>query len=138
MDGFSPATPQNCAGTRTDPPESLPSPSAAMPVATATASPPLLPPGVRLLSHGLTVSPNSSLRVCIPAGIRVGMLLCPMGMAPAARSRATGGASAGATRSRKRSQPNVVGTPSTAVVSFTVNGTPVSGPSASTNAASRA
>ncbi len=131
VDGLSAATPQNWAGTRSDPPESLPSPSAAMPVATATASPPLVPPGVRPRSHGLTVSPYSSLRVCMPARISVGMLACPIGMAPAARSRATGGASAGATRSRKRGTPNVVAVPATGVVSFTVNGTPASGPSAS-------
>lgn len=56
-----------------------------MPVATATPSPPLLPPGVRLRHHGLTVSPNNSLRLCIPARTRVGMLLWPIGMAPARR-----------------------------------------------------
>ncbi len=56
------------------------------------------------------------------------MLVCPTGIAPAARRRATGGASDVATRPRSRSAPCVVGTPSMPMLSFTVNGTPVSGP----------
>jgi hypothetical protein len=39
-------TPQHWAGQRSEPAPSLPRPSGAMPVATATASPPLEPPGV--------------------------------------------------------------------------------------------
>jgi hypothetical protein len=55
--GRSAATPLATAGTRSDPPRSLPSASGAMPVATATASPPLDPPGVRVGSQGLRVAP---------------------------------------------------------------------------------
>ena len=42
--GFNAARPQKCAGTRTLPPESVPSPNAEQPDATAAASPPLDPP----------------------------------------------------------------------------------------------
>ncbi len=76
-----------------------------MPLATAAPSPPLVPPGVTALLQGFAVSPNSSLRVWTPARMSVGMLLCPTGMPPAARSRATGGASARATESRKHFAP---------------------------------
>ena len=48
--GFSVATPQQCAGKRRLPPESLPMPIALMAAATAIASPLLLPPGVRVRS----------------------------------------------------------------------------------------
>ncbi|MCZ1020486.1 hypothetical protein O1M07_41410 [Streptomyces albulus] len=81
---------------RTEPPESLPSPSAAMPTATATPSPLLLAPGVYDRSQGLYVLPYNWL-----AGseeiTRSGMSVWPIGMAPAARSRRTGGESASAT-----------------------------------------
>ena len=55
--GFSPATPQKCAGMRMDPPPSLPNPPAEQQAAMAAASPPLDPPGVRVRSHGLCVRP---------------------------------------------------------------------------------
>ena len=51
--GFSVATPQQWAGKRRLPPESLPMPIALRPAATAAASPLLLPPGVRAASYGL-------------------------------------------------------------------------------------
>jgi hypothetical protein len=46
---------------------SVPSATATIPVASATAAPPLLPPGVRVGSYGLRVTPNSGLCVCEPA-----------------------------------------------------------------------
>src|SRR5882762_5147303 len=42
--GFSPQIPQKCAGTRIEPPPSLPTPPAEQPEAIAAASPPLDPP----------------------------------------------------------------------------------------------
>ena len=51
--GFSVATPQQWAGKRRLPPESLPMPIALRPDATAAASPLLLAPGVRAASYGL-------------------------------------------------------------------------------------
>ena len=43
-DGRNPATPQNAAGMRSEPPRSVPSASAIMPVARAAAPPPVEPP----------------------------------------------------------------------------------------------
>src|SRR5947209_20170415 len=55
--GLSPQMPLKCAGTRMDPPPSLPTPPAEQPEAIAAASPPLDPPGVRDRYHGLLVRP---------------------------------------------------------------------------------
>jgi hypothetical protein len=55
--GFKPQMPLKWAGTRIEPPPSLPTPPADMPAAIAAASPPLEPPGVRSRSHGLLVRP---------------------------------------------------------------------------------
>jgi len=55
--GFSEQMPQKCAGSRTDPPLSLPSPPADSPAAIAAASPPLDPPEERFGSHGFLVLP---------------------------------------------------------------------------------
>src|ERR1700745_121431 len=55
--GFRPQIPLKCAGTRIDPPPSLPTPPADIPEAIAAASPPLDPPGVRDRSQGLFVRP---------------------------------------------------------------------------------
>lgn len=48
--GFSPTTPQNAAGCRTDPPVSDPSAAKQAPDATAAALPPELPPGTKKVS----------------------------------------------------------------------------------------
>ena len=55
--GFSPTIPVKWAGTRIEPPPSLPTPPAESPAAIAADSPPLEPPGVRAVSHGLLVRP---------------------------------------------------------------------------------
>src|SRR5262252_319057 len=59
--GFKPQMPQKCAGTRIEPPPSLPTPPIEHPAATAAASPPLEPPAVRARSQGLLVLPVSRL-----------------------------------------------------------------------------
>jgi len=51
--GFIPHIPQKCAGTRMEPPPSLPTPPAEHPDAIAAASPPLEPPALRDKSQGL-------------------------------------------------------------------------------------
>ena len=51
--GFHAVTPQACAGMRTEPPVSVPSATAAMPLATATAEPDDEPPGMKSAFHGL-------------------------------------------------------------------------------------
>ena len=55
--GLIDARPQKCAGRRTLPPESVPSPHGEPCAAMIAASPPLLPPGVRVRSYGLFVRP---------------------------------------------------------------------------------
>src|SRR5690348_9022452 len=59
-EGLIPKRPQHEAGIRIEPPPSLPCASGASPAATAAAAPPLEPPGVLVVSHGLRQSPFSS------------------------------------------------------------------------------
>ena len=90
--GFSEQMPVKCAGTRTDPPLSLPNPAAESPAAIAADSPPLDPPGERSRSHGFNVRPCR--RFAVSYAIRnSGQFVVPRISAPAARSRATTSAS---------------------------------------------
>ena len=57
--GLSPTRPQQDAGMRIDPP-SLAWANGTIPDATAAAAPPLDPPGVRVVSHGLWVAPDAT------------------------------------------------------------------------------
>ena len=66
-DGRRPVMPQNAAGMRSEPPRSVPSASAIMPVASAAAPPPVDPPADFVGSHGFRVRPNTSLNVFAPA-----------------------------------------------------------------------
>jgi len=59
-DGLSPNNPQYADGIRIEPPPSPPPAKGAIPEATAAAEPPLEPPGVRAIFHGLRVGPNAS------------------------------------------------------------------------------
>ena len=86
--------PQHCAGYRSDPRQSLPSPSGVIPVARAAASPPLEPPGVSDAFQGLSVAPCNSLSVCQRSAIS-GRLVRPIGIAPACFNWATIGAPEG-------------------------------------------
>ncbi len=58
LDRRSPTTPQHDAGKRIDPPKSVPQSNSAMPLATAHAAPPELPPAERVSSYGLRVGPD--------------------------------------------------------------------------------
>src|SRR5438067_8340980 len=98
-----------------------------IPVATAAAEPPDDPPGVRATFHGLRVEPYTALWVCTSAPSR-GTLVLPTTTAPAARRRATATASAAGMALRRSTAPAVAGRPATAIVSFTVIGTPWNGP----------
>ena len=71
---------------------SEPSAIGASPAATAAPLPPLLPPGVRLVSHGLRVAPNSRVSVN-DQSIISGTAVLPTMTAPAARSLRTTSAS---------------------------------------------
>src|SRR6202034_4718672 len=85
--GFRPQIPLKCAGTRMEPPPSLPTPPADIPAAIAAASPPLDPPGVRSRSQGLLVRPYKRLSVSQPISSS-GVLVTPSTIAPALRRRA--------------------------------------------------
>ncbi len=87
--------PQKAAGTRIDPPMSLPSSAPVRPAATAAAPPPVLPPAVSAGFQGFVVRPNSLLTDCQSA-FATGTLVLPRITAPAARSRCTLGASSSA------------------------------------------
>ena len=129
---FSPTTPQQAAGTLTDPPVSVPNATSASPVATATADPLEEPPGSRLGSRGLSGVPaqwlipladqHSSVRLALPT-IR----------APPSRADATTGASVWARSaiSATTGHPAVVGSPATSMQSLTASRGPASLPSAS-------
>ena len=118
--------PQHDDGKRSEPPRSEPTPSGVIPAASAAASPPLEPPGVRVGSHGLRVRPRSALSVS-QRRPRSGAFVRARGMAPAARRFATAGASSGGTASAIATTPCVVGDPARSIVSLTVNGTPWNG-----------
>ena len=84
--GFSPTRPLHAAGIRIEPPPSLPCASGTMPPATAAAAPPLEPPGVRSVSHGLRAGPKrrGSVTGRIPNS---GMFVLPTSTKPASRMR---------------------------------------------------
>src|SRR5690625_1288535 len=90
--GLTPTTPVKAAGMRMDPPESPPWCSTPMFRAAATAAPPEEPPGVRRVSHGFRVAPNTRLSVTAFQP-NSGVLVLPNITAPASRNRRTGGAS---------------------------------------------
>ena len=100
-----------------------------MPVARATAAPPLLPPHVFDMSQGLRVAPNTSLKVCEPAPSS-GVLVLPTVMAPACRSRSTMRAVSSGTWPSKARLPNVVRMPAVTKRSLWATGRPCRGPTA--------
>jgi hypothetical protein len=59
-----------------------------MPVASATAAPPLEPPQVSAVFHGLRVAPKTALKVLPPAP-NSGVLVLPTTIAPARLRRST-------------------------------------------------
>ena len=96
-----------------------------IPAATAAPLPPLDPPGVRSVSHGLRVTPQRSDSVK-PQIASSGRVVLAMITAPAARSLRTSSPSAVA-GSSKAPVPKPVTTPSTCSTSLTAIGTPSSG-----------
>ena len=73
---------------RIDPPASLPVASGHIPAATAAAAPPLEPPVVREVSHGLRQASPSRFSV-VPDMPNSGVLVFPMITAPELRIRLT-------------------------------------------------
>jgi hypothetical protein len=80
---------------RIDPPPSVATPAPTMPAATAAPDPPLEPPGVREVSHGLREMPHASDSVAGQIASS-GMCVRPITIAPASRRRLTILASAAA------------------------------------------
>src|SRR3954451_13720543 len=102
--GFRPDTPQNAAGMRIEPPVSVPSASATAPVASATAEPPLEPPGTRSGSYGLRHGGKCGLTLVMPqANSWVSVL--PTTIAPASLALRTAAASAAGTWPAKILEP---------------------------------
>ena len=87
MCGLSPNSPQQAAGIRIEPAPSAATAAGTRPAATAAAEPPLEPPGVRSVSHGLRVTPHviDSVNGHSPSS---GIVVLPITIAPASRSRA--------------------------------------------------
>ena len=117
------------------PAPSVPRPSGPSPAATAAAAPPDEPPEVRSKFHGLRVVPKEGPSVS-PFTPNSGVVVLPMMIAPAARSRATSTLSraAGDSLARKSPSRGRVGTPATSTRSLICTGTPCSGPSGAPDA----
>jgi hypothetical protein len=98
--GRSPVTPHAAAGTRTEPPVSVPRARSTRPAATAAAEPLLDPPDTRSASHGLRVGPAAEFSPVRPSANSLRLSLATT-CAPAAVSRVTTSASASGTRSAK-------------------------------------
>src|SRR6266566_4575410 len=120
--------PHIAAGWRMDPPVSEPRASGAIRAATAAADPPLDPPGVRSLAHGLIVGPNAEFSVDEPIA-NSSQFVFPTTIAPACSSFATTVASYGGTYVSRMSDPAVVVTPRVRRLSLSATGTPASGAS---------
>src|SRR5215510_6020834 len=99
--------PQRAAGWRIDPPVSEPSASGTRPAATATAEPPLDPPGMRSVAHGLRAGPNAEFSVDEPIA-NSSQLVLPTMTAPAALRRSTAVASNGGTNDSRMRDEAVV------------------------------
>src|SRR5437870_1020160 len=93
--GLKPTTPQSAAGTRIEARVSVPRDPRHIPVTRAMADPPLDPPGSRPRSQGF--------RLCGVVTPRAysWVVVLPITIAPAARSRATAAASTAGTQSRR-------------------------------------
>ena len=123
--GFRPTRPQLEAGMRIEPAPSEAVAAAQSPAATAAALPPLEPPGLRSVFHGLRVIPNAGPSVS-PMITSSGQLVLPMITAPAPRSRRTSSLSCAA-GVKFAAVPQPVTSPVTSSTSLTAIGTPSSG-----------
>ena len=132
-----PTSPQHDAGLRIEPPPSLPCAIGQRPAAVAAAAPPLDPPGVRAVSHGLRHAPFSSDSV-IPIVPSSGVFVLPRTTKPASRMRRTTAASNAGTFCAIAFVEYVVRSPAVSVRSLIEIGTPANGPSSADAAAARA
>src|SRR5207248_6691463 len=97
------------------------------PAATATALPPLDPPGTRDVSWGLRVGPKAEFSVDEPMA-NSSRLVLPIGTAPAARRRDTTVASYGGRQPSRMRDEHVVAMPRVQRLSLSATGTPARGP----------
>src|ERR1700730_8617609 len=121
--GFSPTTPLIAAGQVIDPTVWVPMPASTSPAATAAALPDDEPQGSRSSANGFRVCPPTPLQPEIDALDRMlahsDKFVLPRITAPAARSRATSGASRWVTLSSNAMLPAVVGSgPSASMLSL--------------------
>src|SRR5437667_9600222 len=135
-EGLIPNRPQHDDGIRIEPPPSLPWASGASPAATAAAAPPLEPPGVRALSHGLRQSPLSSDSV-IAIVPNSGVFVLPNTTKPASRMRRTTAASTCGTLFAYAFVEYVVRRPAVSFRSLIGIGTPWNGPAGGADSAAR-
>ena len=121
--------PHHAAGSRTEPPVSVPMATGARPAATATPEPLDEPPGVRWTarSQGFRGLPMCVFVPQLPIANSTVCVL-PRTIMPAAMSRSARVAVTGDTRSAHTLEPPVVTRPSRSTRSLSAMGTPWSGP----------
>ena len=124
--GLSPKSPHIADGMRIDPPPSPPIATGTMPEATAAAVPPLEPPGLRVGSHGLRVSPRGRSR-CRGARRTPASRSCRRRprRRPAGGPTSSASAAAGVVLACAAEGGHA---PSTSISSLIATGTPCSGP----------
>jgi hypothetical protein len=127
-----PTSPCSAAGMRIEPPVSEPSAAHAAPLATLTAPPEVEPPGMRGSASSAAVAVLAGVPWCglmpTPENANSVRLVWPTSTPPAARSRATAGASlAAGAASWREAEAAVVGQPATSNRSFTETASPASG-----------
>src|SRR3954466_2768133 len=112
-----PVVPVKLAGWRMEPPVSGPGAAGSSRAATAAAEPPDEPPGTRVGSCGLRVTPKAEFSVDDPIA-NSSRLVLPTTIAPAARSRVTTVASYGGRQPSRILEEHVVGIPRVHMLSF--------------------
>src|SRR5580658_2784643 len=112
-----PTTPQKAAGSRMEPPVSVPSAPKQRPAATAAAEPPEEPPAMRLRSQGLRVGPKQ-LGTEVPPYANSCMFNLPKRTAPARLKRLTTAASVAGIRSLNNADAAVVRIPAVSIMSL--------------------
>ena len=126
--GFRPTRPHAADGMRIEPPVSVPIEASDMPAATATADPPLDPPGDRVGSSGWRTGPNAESSLVVPNANSCRLVL-PTSTAPARRSRAvTGGVARRACAVAHVASRPWSARPATSMRSLSEIGMPCSGP----------
>src|SRR5215469_1851638 len=118
---------QNEAGSRIDPPVSVPTASATERAPTVLALPPDEPPGTPSRSHGLRVGKNAEFSHDEPIA-NSSMFVLPTITASAASSRSTTVAENGGWKFASTFEPHVVSESFTQKRSLTAIGTPASNP----------